>query len=134
VPYFAAFLADACLTVGRAAEALDALAEALVFGHRSGTRFYEAELIRLKGIAVRSCTMYGWQEVEQSFSEAIQIARRQRAKSLELRIAMAMSRVYGERGRRAEGRALLAETYAWFTEGFETADLKEARALLEDLA
>lgn len=134
VPFFTAFLADACLRVGRTEEALDALDEALAFGDRTGTRYHEAELYRLKGHALRSQTDGRHESAEQCFGQAIQVARRQRAKSLELRAATTLSRVYQEQGRRAEGRLLLAEAYGWFTEGFETADLKEARVLLEDLA
>jgi predicted ATPase len=71
---------------------------------------------------------------EESFSEAIEISRRQQAKSLELRAAMSMSRLWDKQGKKAEARQLLAEIYGWFTEGFSTADLREAKALLEELS
>jgi len=71
---------------------------------------------------------------ESSFEEALRIARRQRAKSLELRAAVSLARLWGERGRRAKARDLLAPVYGWFTEGFDTADLKEAKALLDELS
>ena len=72
-------------------------------------------------------------EVEACFDQALAIARRQEAKSLELRAAMSLSRLWQAQGRRDEARTLLAEVYGWFTEGFDTADLREARALLEAL-
>ena len=71
---------------------------------------------------------------ESSFEEALRIARRQRAKSLELRAAVSLARLWGERGRRAKARDLLAPVYGWFTEGFDTADLRDAKAFLDELA
>ncbi|MBI4639199.1 MAG: hypothetical protein HY731_00790 [Candidatus Tectomicrobia bacterium] len=71
---------------------------------------------------------------EACFQQALDIARRQQAKSLELRAAVSMSRLWQSQGKKAEARKLLAEVYGWFTEGFETADLKEARALLEEIS
>jgi predicted ATPase len=71
---------------------------------------------------------------EACFQQALAIARRQQAKSLELRAAMSLSRLWHQQGKRDEARALLAPIYGWFTEGFDTADLQEARALLEELA
>jgi predicted ATPase len=73
-------------------------------------------------------------DAERSFHRAIEIARRQEAKSLELRAAMGLARLWDQQGKRAEARELLAGVYGWFTEGFETADLREARALLEALS
>jgi predicted ATPase len=72
-------------------------------------------------------------ESEASFEQSIQIAHRQRTKSLELRAATSLARLWGEQGRRTEARELLAPVYGWFTEGFDTADLKEAKALLDEL-
>jgi predicted ATPase len=94
----------------------------------------EAELSRLKGefLLVRSAEDH--REVESSFQQAFQIARRQQAKSLELRAAMSLARLWQRQGQRAEARQLLAEIYGWFTEGFDTADLKEAKALLQELS
>lgn len=74
------------------------------------------------------------EEGQASLEQAIAIARQQQAKSLELRSAMSLARLWGERGRRAEAVDLLAPVYGWFTEGFDTADLKQAKALLDDLA
>jgi predicted ATPase len=73
-------------------------------------------------------------EAETSFRQALAIARRQQAKSLELRAAMSLTRLWQRQGKRAEARQLLAEVYGWFTEGFDTADLQEARVLLDELA
>jgi predicted ATPase len=73
-------------------------------------------------------------EAEECFRQAIEIARRQSAKSLELRAVMSLSRLWQKQGKKEEARQMLAETYSWFTEGFDTADLKEARALLDELA
>jgi len=72
-------------------------------------------------------------EAEECFLKAIEIARKQQAKSLELRAVMSLSRLWQSQGKREEARQMLAEVYGWFTEGFETVDLKEAKALLEEL-
>jgi predicted ATPase len=72
-------------------------------------------------------------EVENSFVRALDVARRQQAKSLELRAAASLARLWGEQGRRGEARDLLAPVYGWFTEGFDTPDLKDAKALLDEL-
>jgi hypothetical protein len=97
----------------------------------TGQRRWEPELHRLEGIA-----LFGLNRIEEGQSaleEALCVARRQEAKSYELRAAASLALLWGERGRRAEARDLLAPVYGWFTEGFDTADLKEAKALLEEL-
>ena len=114
-----------------------------------GERCWEAELYRLKGELLLQSGDQGLTsgvlsadagrqtreaEAEACFHQALDVARRQQAKSLELRAAMSLSRLYRRQGRQAEARPLLAETYGWFTEGFDTRDLQEARALLEELA
>ncbi|MBI4641141.1 MAG: hypothetical protein HY731_10630, partial [Candidatus Tectomicrobia bacterium] len=103
-------------------------------------RDYEAEMHRIKGDLLRRQKAKGKRqkakieaEVEACFHQAIEIARRQQAKSLELRAAMSMSRLWQRQGKKAEARKMLAEVYGWFTEGFDTADLKEAKELLEEL-
>ena len=99
---------------------------------RTGQRRWEAELHRLEGIA-----LFGLNRLEEgqvALEEALRIARRQQAKAYELRAATSLARLWGEQGRRAEARDLLAPVYGWFTEGFDTADLKEAKALLDELA
>jgi predicted ATPase len=96
-------------------------------------RWWEAELYRLKGELLSPSSMENWAEAETCFRQAIDVARRQQAKSLELRAAMSLSRLWQQQGKRAEARQLLAPIYNWFTEGFETADLQEAKALLAEL-
>ena len=106
---------------------------------KSGERFYEAGLYRLKGeltlaqSSVQRLESSVQKEAEACFHKAIEIARRQQAKSLELRAVMSLSRLWQQQGKKAEARQMLGEIYGWFTEGFDTADLKEARALLEEL-
>jgi len=105
---------------------------------RSGEQWYEAELYRLKGMLTLQSPVQGpksqVEEAEACFLKAIEIARRQQAKSLELRAVMSMSRLWQQQGKREEARELLAEIYGWFTEGFDTKDLQEAKALLTALA
>jgi predicted ATPase len=102
--------------------------------HKTGERFYEAELRRIQGalLLVRSAENHG--KAEASFQQALLVARHQQAKSLELRAAISLSRLWQQQGKHAEARQLLADIYGWFTEGFDTADLQEAKALLEELA
>ena len=107
-----------------------AMAERLI--STSGERWWEAEIDRLKGTLLLSAGSLP--EAQASFEAALRIARAQNAKSLELRAAISLARLWGEAGRRTEGVELLAPIYDWFTEGFETADLREAKELLETLA
>ena len=99
---------------------------------QTGCRQWEAELRRLEGIALLGLNRS--EESQNALEEAIRVARRQQAKSYELRAATSLARLWGEQGRRAQARDLLAPVYGWFTEGFDTADLKEAKALLDELA
>jgi predicted ATPase len=131
-PYYLALLAEAYEKSGRAEEGLAVLAEASAVVDKSGERFYEAELHRLKGELLLSVDHEA--EAEACFQQALDIARHQQAKSLELRAAMSLSRLWQRQGKRDEARALLAPIYGWFTEGFDTADLQEVKALLEELA
>jgi predicted ATPase len=102
--------------------------EALAAVSESGNHYWTAELHRLRGtLAVSE------DDAESALLEAMAIARRQRAKSFELRAATDPSRMWARQGRTREAHALLAEVHAWFTEGFDTADLEDARALLEEL-
>ena len=94
----------------------------------------EAELYRLRGSLLLRQPGTPQAEVETCFQRALDVARRQEAKSLELRAAMSLSRLWHQQGKRKEAHDLLAGVYAWFTEGFDTADLQEAKALLEELA
>jgi class 3 adenylate cyclase/predicted ATPase len=126
--------------VKKAEEGLTVMSEVLTWSRKNTGWYYEAELHRLKGelLLNAECEMENAEFVrrsaEESFSEAIEISRRQQAKSLELRAAMSMSRLWDKQGKKAEARQLLAEIYGWFTEGFSTADLREAKALLEELS
>ena len=97
-------------------------------------RWWEAELHRLKGELLQQQAVSDISQAEVCFQQALAVARQQQAKSLELRAAMSLAHLWQHQGKRAEARALLAPIYHWFTEGFDTADLQEARALLEALA
>jgi predicted ATPase len=108
-----------------------ALAEADVAIDTSGQRWWEAEIHRLWGTLLLSSQNFT--ESEACFERALNVARQQQAKSLELRAATSLARLWGEQGRRAEARDLLAAVYGWFTEGFDTADLKDAKTLLDEL-
>ena len=126
--------------VKKAEEGLTVLSEALAWSRKNGGWYYEAELHRLKGELLLNAERgmqnaeFVHRSAEESFSEAIEISRRQQAKSLELRAAMSLSGLWQRQGKKTEARQLLAEIYGWFTEGFDTADLKEAKALLEELS
>jgi predicted ATPase len=113
-----------------------ALAEALAVADRTGDRIYEAELYRLKGELL--LTQEGYrektEEAEMCFLKAVEVARKQQAKSLELRAVMSLSRLWQRQGEKHDARQLLAEIYSWFTEGFDTKDLQEAKALLAELS
>jgi predicted ATPase len=97
-------------------------------------RWWEAEVYRLRGVLLLRQTVAQPEEAETWLQRALDVARRQESKSLELRAAMSLARLWQQQGRRAKAHQLLAEVYGWFTEGFDTADLQEARALLEVLS
>jgi predicted ATPase len=134
--YFLALLAEELGRNGQIEEGLGVLAEALAMMDRTGEGFYGAELYRLQGeFMVRDCpTQVGNRKAEARFRRALTIARRQHARSLELRAAMSLTRLYQEQDRQAEVRPTLAGCYEWFTEGLDTPDLREARALLEQIS
>jgi predicted ATPase len=134
--YSLALLAEALGRDGQIEEGLGVLADALALMHRTGEAFHGAELHRLRGefLLWQGATEVACREAEACFRRALTLARRQQAKSLELRAAMSLSRLYRRQGRLAEVRPLLAETYGWFTEGFDTLDLQEAKGLLEERA
>ena len=134
-PYFRGHLAEAYANGGQPEEGLALLAEALALVEAHGERFYEAELYRLRGeIALKTQAACGTAAAVASFQQALTVARRQQAKSWELRAATSLARLWQSQGKHTEARDLLGQVYGWFTEGFDTADLKEARALLEALA
>jgi len=108
--------------------------EALAVVENTGGRFYEAELHRLHGELRRRQAVPDAPQAEACFQRALDVARRQQAKWWELRAAMSLARLWQRQGKPAEARELLAEIYGWFTEGFDTLDLQEAKAFLETLA
>jgi predicted ATPase len=133
-PYNLALLAGAYGQAGQPEEGLRALSEALAAVEATGERVMEAELHRLTGELRRARSAEDRLAAEPCFQQALAVARCQQAKSWELRAAMGLSRLWQQRGKRAEAYELLAPIYGWFTEGFDTTDLREARALLEALA
>jgi len=133
-PYFLSLLAEACLQTGRLDDGLSALTEALAAADEREDRFYEAEIHRLKGELLLKREPSNVGEARSCFQRAVEIARNQGAKSLELRATMSLARLLAKQRRRGEARAMLAEIYNWFTEGFDTADLKEAEELLDELS
>jgi class 3 adenylate cyclase/predicted ATPase len=128
-----ALLADAYRKSGQPAEGLEIVSNALVRVEQTDCRYYEAELHRLKGELLLIQSVSAEEHAEACFQNALRIARRQSAKSWELRAAMSLSRLWQRQGKRDEARKLIAEIYGWFTEGFDTADLKDAKALLDEL-
>jgi len=133
-PYSLALLAEACGKAGEAEEGLRLLAEALEIVQATEERYYEAELHRLQGELLLARGPEHQMEAESCFHHALDIARRQSAKSLELRAAVSLSRLWQRQGNRDAPRQLLGELYSWFTEGFDTLDLQEAQALLGELS
>jgi predicted ATPase len=135
-PYYLAWLAEAYGKGGQAEEGLRVLPEALALVNAGGERRHEAELYRLKGellLHAECGVQHAALSAEECFQQALTVARHQQAKSLELRAATSLARLWQRQGKRAEAHQLLADVYGWFTEGFDTADLQEAKALLEDL-
>ena len=131
MPYYIALLARACELGGQIEEAVTRLDDALQIVERTGERWFVAELYRQKGeLLLRQ----GHSEAaEELYRKALSIAERQEAKLWELRAAVSLTRLRRDQGRCAEARDLLAPVYDWFTEGFNTADLKEAKGLLDEL-
>ena len=132
--YMLALLAEAYREAGQMQEGLAVLTEAMSLIDEQGERWWEAELYRLKGELLLALSPNSVADVEVCLHHALDIARRQQAKSLELRAAMSLARLWQCRGQPVEARKLLAPIYGWFTEGLNTADLCDARALLEELA
>ena len=131
LPFGLAFLSDALARSSEHAASLAAAREGLEVASKTGEHVWDAELHRLAGMA-----LFGSNQIEEgqiALEEALRVARQQQAKSYELRAATNLARLWGERGRRTEARELLAPVYGWFTEGFDTVDLKEAKALLAEL-
>src|SRR5262245_35708888 len=133
-PRFLALLAEAYGHGGQAEAGLGVVAEALAVAQGTGEHRDEAEISRVKGELLLQHAIANAPEAEACFHQALTLARRQQAKSWELRAAMSLAQLWQRQGKRAEARELLAEIYGWFTEGLDTADLREAKALLEALA
>jgi predicted ATPase len=133
-PYYLALLAEAYGTMGQPEAGLTVLTEALTQADKAGERWWEPELYRLKGEFLLQLSSDNQAEVETCFHHALDIARSQQAKSLELRAVMSLSRLWQSQGKRQEAYDLLAPVYGWFTEGFDTADLRDAKALLDTLS
>jgi predicted ATPase len=127
-------LAEALAGAGSPEEALEALADAAAQVEKSGERYCEAEIHRLRGEFLLAQSGDNEAEAEQSLIRALDVARRQEAKSLELRAATSLARLWQRQGRAGDARNLQAPVYGWFTEGFETVDLWHAKALLDELA
>jgi predicted ATPase len=137
LPYYLALLAEACGQTGQTTEGLALLTEALALVDATGECWWEAELHRLRGelLLHAECGVQNAESTaEECFHQALDVARRQHARSLELRAAMSLGRLWQRQGKRTEAHQLLAEIYGWFTEGFDMADLQDARALLDALA
>jgi DNA-binding winged helix-turn-helix (wHTH) protein/predicted ATPase len=153
LPHFLALLGEALNKTGQVEEGLCILEEALAVVHRNGECYYLAELYRLKGElllaqsagrggsraavgrkAVVEAEPPAFANAERCFSQSIEIAQRQAARSLELRVVMSLARLYQKQGKQQQARGLLAQIYDRFTEGFDTVDLREAKVLLDELA
>ena len=132
-PYFLALLAEACGKGGRTEEGLTVIAEALAQVNNTGERYYEPELYRLKGTLLLQQSSDNATEAESCFLQAMTVAQNQQGKSLELRAVTSLARLWQSQGKRQEAYDLLAPVYHWFTEGFDTLDLKDAKALLDAL-
>jgi predicted ATPase len=132
--YYLSPLAEAYGQSGQPAAGLRAVAEALTLVATTEVRWWEAELHRLKGTLLLQLPSPEITQAEACFQQALAVARSQQAKSLELRAALSLSRLWQQQRKRDEARRLLAEVYGWFTEGFDTLDLQEAKALLEELS
>ena len=130
--YGLAQLADALTRNGKHSAGLGAARQGLETEEGTGHRQWEAELHRLEGVALSGLNRL--EEGQIALEEALRIARKQHAKAYELRAATSLARLWGEQGRRAEAHDLLTPVYGWFTEGFNTQDLKVAKALLDKLA
>jgi predicted ATPase len=131
-PWYLTLLAEALALAGKIEEALAALDDALAKAAVSGVSEWNAEIHRLHGELTCRLPHPDPTKVEDSFRTALAIAREQGTRGYELRAAVSLARLRRDQGRRAEARDLLAPVYGWFTEGFDTADLKEAKALLDE--
>ena len=133
VPTWLIALAEGYSTLGDIEAGLATLTDALALIQKTSEHEREAELFRVKGELLQNGDRPNLTEAEASFNHAIRIARRQEAKSYELRATISLARLLASQGRREEARAMLAGIYNWFTEGFDTPDLIDAKVLLDRL-
>jgi predicted ATPase len=133
LPYFLATAAEVCSELKSVDEAIELVAEALELVDHNGERWYEAELHRFVGELSLLRDLSSVSAAERSFRTATEVAQKQEAKSLELRATTSLARLLAKQGNRDEARTMLSKIYNWFTEGFDTADLKDAKALLDSL-
>jgi predicted ATPase len=131
-PYRLALLAEACGQAGQYEAGLEAVGEALTHVAETEERCWEAELHRLKGALLLQLPNPAITQAELCLQQALEVAHSQQAKALELRAALSLSRLWSQQGKRNDARRLLAGAYGWFTEGFDTPDLQEAKALLDE--
>ena len=134
LPFYLSFLASAHAHLGQLDDAWRCIDEAIAAVEATGERWFEAEVNRIAGEIARKSPEADTAKAEKYFEQALAIARQQQAKSWELRAAMSLARLWRDQGKAQQARELLAPVYGWFTEGFDTRDLKEAKALLEELA
>ena len=132
-PQHLSYLASAYAEVSQFEEAWRCISEAMTAVETTKESWYEAEVNRVAGALALTMPEPDEAKAETYFERALAVARQQQAKSWELRAAMSMARLWRDQGKREEARELLAPVYGWFTEGFDTLDLKEAKALLEEL-
>ena len=132
-PYYLALMAQVCGASGASEEALDLLSRGQEIVEQTQERMWEAELPRVRGELLLMSGREHQVEAESCFFAALDVARGQEARSLELRAALSLAQLWKKQGSRDGARELLAEVYEWFTEGFDTADLKAARTLLDEL-
>lgn len=134
VPHGLSLIAEAFGNANQVEEGLRVITEALEHINRTRERIWEAELYRLRGDFLLKPVIKNEQEAETCFHQALKIARYQQAKFWELRATTSLARLWQSQGKREEARELLTPVYSWFTEGLDTADLKDAKSLLDALA
>jgi len=132
-PYQLALLAEAYGQAGQPEAGLTCLAEAVTRVAATEERWWEAEVYRLQGELLLRLPLPDLPQATACWHQALDVARRQQARALELRAALSLSRLWQQQGQRTDAYALLAPLYGWFTEGFDTADLQDAKAVVEEL-
>ncbi len=134
MPYFLGLQAEAYGRAKRTDDGLGSVSEALALAEKTEEHCWRAELCRIKGELLLALSSKHHAEAERCFCQALDLARAQQAKSWELRAAMSLARLWQQQRKMTQARDLLTPIYGWFTEGFDTADLKDAKALLDELA